>query len=80
MASPDLIKNAAHWLVGYFSLIDVSEAWIARYQWKLMSDKYILYHGCPMGQVKKWLSYLLKVIFYDKNVLLCQFYRRKLRK
>ena len=28
MASPDLIKNAARWLVGYFSLIDVSEAWI----------------------------------------------------
>jgi len=26
--SPDLIKNAARWLVGYFSLIDVSEAWI----------------------------------------------------
>ena len=22
--SPDLIKNAARWLVGYFSLIDVS--------------------------------------------------------
>ena len=23
------------------------------YQWKLMSDKQILYYGCPMGQVKK---------------------------
>ena len=30
MASPDLIKNAARWLVGYFSLIDVSEAFINR--------------------------------------------------
>ena len=29
MASPDLIKNAARWLAGYFSLIDVSEAWIS---------------------------------------------------
>jgi hypothetical protein len=28
MASPDLIKNAARLLVGYFSLIDLSEAWI----------------------------------------------------
>jgi hypothetical protein len=31
-------------------------------------------------QVKKLLSYLLKVIVYDKNVLLYHFYRLKLRK
>jgi hypothetical protein len=31
------------------------------------------------GTSEKWLSYLLKVIFYDKNVLLCHFYRHKLR-
>jgi hypothetical protein len=34
---------------------------------------------CPKGQVKKWLSYiysyLLKVIFYNKTLLLCHFYR-----
>ena len=24
-----------------------------RYQWKLTSDKQILYYGCPTGQVKK---------------------------
>ena len=30
--SPDLIKNAARWLVGYFSLIDVSEASIIHTQ------------------------------------------------
>ena len=29
---------------------------------------------------KKWLSYLLKVIFYHKNWLLCNFYWLKLRK
>ena len=39
MASSDLIKNAARWLVGYFSLIDVSEAWIIhRYTKKMYID------------------------------------------
>jgi hypothetical protein len=38
-------------------------------------------HGCPTGQVKKkGMSYLLDVIFNDKNVLLCHFDRQKLRK
>ena len=60
--------------------IQASTLTFVRYQWKLTSDKKILYHGCPTWQVKKWLSYLLKVIFYDKNVLLCHFYRHKLRK
>jgi hypothetical protein len=45
-------------------------------------------NACPIavktdaGQVNlvSRMSYLLKVIFYDKNVLLCHFYRHKLRK
>jgi hypothetical protein len=38
MASPDIIKNAARWLVGYFSLIDVSEAWIMQFFYILCSQ------------------------------------------
>ena len=55
--------------------LDINVCPIVLYQWKLTSDKYILYHGCPTGQVKKWPSYmyLLNVIFYNKNVLLCHF-------
>jgi hypothetical protein len=38
--SPDLIKNVARWLVGYFSLIDVSEAWILRHLRKWQFNNY----------------------------------------
>jgi hypothetical protein len=31
LTSPDLIKNAARWLVGYFSLIDVSGSMNAKF-------------------------------------------------
>ena len=33
--------------------LDINVCPIVRYQWKLTSDKQILYYGCPMGQVKK---------------------------
>ena len=38
--SPDLIKNAARWLVGYFSLINVSEAWKRIWPKRVREDKY----------------------------------------
>jgi hypothetical protein len=42
---------------------------------RFATEERIVSHGCPMGQVKKKkLSYLLKVIFYNKNLLLYHFY------
>ena len=48
MSSFWLILNQ-QWTTG----LDINVCPIVRYQWKLTSDKEILYYGCPTGQVEK---------------------------
>jgi hypothetical protein len=46
-------KNHRIKMVGWYDqLIQASTLTFVLYQWKLSSDKYILDHGCPTGQVK----------------------------
>ena len=68
MASPDLIKNAARWLAGYFSLIDVSEAWINN---EIFSISLIF--------IFKWISdeYIERNIFYGLLLLINSYLNRK---
>ena len=56
MASPDLNKNAARWLVGYFSLIDVSEAWIIGH----VLITHILHEYLYVSYVVRLLLYFIK--------------------
>ena len=57
-----------------YSGLNINVCPIVRYQWRLMSDKLILYYGCPMGQVKKirdsqTFRYHGQIYFHWYNIL-----------
>ena len=70
--SPDLIKNAARWLVGYFSLIDVSEAWITKT--RLGHPKFSMVNNDEFQYVcwcqrNKWSSFFIESYLNTCNII-----------
>ena len=64
MASPDLIKNAARWLAGYFSLIDVSEAWITTQNQSFIVNTCVLYVTFQIVKGRRGCDHMVVVTTY----------------